>query len=148
MANKFNTATPPPPAYGNRPDVVASPQPAHVPGSDQYNPYQGGDQQGIGNAYPPQSYGGQNDYPPPQDRGYYQNQGMYPQQQYQQGPYGQGPYAPGPYGYQQGGYQQGGYQQGGYQQGGYQNQSRGGGFAEGLLASLALCCCLEACCLF
>ncbi|KAI1850072.1 hypothetical protein JX265_003445 [Neoarthrinium moseri] len=99
-------------------------------------------------------------------------QGGYPQNQQQVGPYGQGPYGPpangsyyqsnpnmgyyqqqgppqggyyqqqqqGPYGYQQGGY----YGQPGYPpQGRYQNQSHKPGCLEGILAGLAVCCCLD-----
>jgi hypothetical protein len=129
MSNqKYTSSGGPPPAYGTPPGNVSSPQPAHVsPGAagDYYNssPYQ---QQG--GAYPQQEYPRQG-YPP--QGGYYQNQGM----QYGQG-YPQGGYPPqqGPYG-------------GGYNQG-YQQQRGGNGFLEAMCASMALCCCLEACCLF
>lgn len=118
MSQKYGAA--PPPAYGSRPDGVASPQPAHMGGgADYYNssPYQQ-------NAYPQQGY-------PPQNGGYYPNQGMNPQPQYNQG---------------YGGYPPQGYPQGGYQQQ-PQRGSSGGGFMTGLMGSLAVCCCLEACCL-
>ena len=94
-------------------------------------------------------------YPEPSPSPYYQQgqgypggpQGTYGQQRgyYQQGP---------PMAYpQQGGYpQQYPSSQGGYYapQGGYADRGRGGnaGFMEALLASLACCCCLDACLLF
>lgn len=124
MSSQKYTGNPPPPAYGSHPGNVSSPQPAHVQGGaagDYYNssPYQQG-------GYPSQAYPQQE-----QQGGYYQNQGM----QYNQGGYPQGGYPP----------QQGPY--GGYNQG-YQQQRGGGGFLEAMCASMALCCCLEACCLF
>jgi hypothetical protein len=78
---------------------------------------------------------------------------MSPQPVY--GPGGGGYYQQGPpMAYpQQGGYPGGGYppQQGGYYapQGQYMDHQRGNaGFMEALLASLACCCCLDACLLF
>jgi len=79
---------------------------------------------------------------PPQG-GYYQPNPQMGYYQQPQGPYQQGPYQQGPYQGQQGYYQQGYGQQGGY----YDDRSRGPGFAEALLASLACCCCLD-CLLF
>lgn len=66
--------------------------------------------------------------------------------QQQQGYYGQGQGGYGP----QGGYYNGGYAPGYGPQGQYLDDRRGGspGFAEALLASLACCCCLDACLLF
>ena len=76
-------------------------------------------------------------YQPNPNMGYYppQQQGPYAQGPYTQGPYAQGPYAQGPYGPQQGYYPQGRYQDR------YQDSSFG--CLEGLMASLACCCCLE-----
>lgn len=64
--------------------------------------------------------------------GYY-NQQQYPTQGYQQQGYGP---QYGPQGYY------------GPQQGGYYDNRNGAGMGTGLLAGLAACCCLEACCLF
>lgn len=122
MAQKYDA--PPPPAYGSRPDGVATPQQAHVPASQGY--YNSSPYQQNANAYPPQQGG----YPP-QQGGYYQNQGMNPQPQYGYG----------------GGYPNQGYPQGGYPPQQQQQQRGGGGCMEAMIGSLALCCCLEACCL-
>ena len=119
--------------------------------TDEPPAYSGGPQQ------PPQAHYGASPGPyghpdpsmsPPPAGGYYQpnpQMGYYPQQQ--------GPYPPQQYP-QQGPYPQQGYYQQGYgpgpygpQQGYYQERSRGPGFAEALLASLACCCCLD-CLLF
>jgi hypothetical protein len=79
-----------------------------------------------------------------QQGGYYQQ----PQPGYGPG-YGQQGYGPGGYG-PQGGYHNGGYAPGYGPQGQYLGDRRGGnvGFMEAMLASLACCCCLDACLLF
>lgn len=156
MTNKYDapsgappaylTSTSPPPNDGHSP---YPPQAAHIPpsqngSSSEY--YGASPYQQHASPYPPTQGYPQQGYPP--QGGYGPPQGAYgaPGGYYQQGP---------PMAYpQQGRYPGGEYppQQGGYYgpQGGYMDQRRGGnaGFMEALLASLACCCCLDACLLF
>ncbi|KAE9364095.1 hypothetical protein N431DRAFT_432185 [Stipitochalara longipes BDJ] len=152
MSQKYNAPGGAPPAYDGSSQgasQISSPAPAHTPypapQSELYNasPYE----------QPTQPYPNQYQDPhPPTANGYYgppqmqQGGGGY----YQQPPMGYGPgYGPqsgyGP----QGGYYNGGYAPGYGPQGQYMDNRRGGsGFMEAMLASLACCCCLDACLLF
>jgi len=144
MSQKYSGA---PPAYGSEAGSgsqsnMQSPAPAHVQPQSELNYYSASPQ--PGNGYPPPAQ-----YP--QANGYY---APGPQMGYaQQDPYGYGPgpqqgYGPGGYGPQGGYYGAPGMY--GRPQGAYMNDPRGGnvGFAEALCASLACCCCLDACLLF
>jgi len=153
MTNKYDAPSGGPPSY-----VTQTPPPNANDGRSPYPPqaaHLAGPQNGSAS-----DYYGASPYPQPSPSPYPQGHPGGPQ-----GPYGspQGSYGPQGGYYQQGppmAYpQQGGYpggqyppQPGGYYapQGGYLDRGRGGnaGFTEALLASLACCCCLDACLLF
>jgi len=144
MSQKYEAPEGPPPGYGSGAAYrINSPAPAHTqspaPSSDYYgaSPYQGNAYPQPNNGYPPQLNGY---YAPGPQMGYSQQ----PQMGY--GPeYGQRGYGP-----PQGGYYNGGYAPGYGPQGQYLDDRRGGstGFMEAMIASLACCCCLDACLLF
>jgi hypothetical protein len=139
MSQKYDAPAGAPPSYyggsnaGN--SGMQSPPPAHIQPQSESN---------YSSASPPVGNG----YPPPAQ--YPQMNGYYapgPQMGYQQQqvPYGYPPQGYGP----QGGYY-GAPGMYGHPQGQYMDDRRGGnvGFAEALCASLACCCCLDACLLF